>query len=192
MEVKNHPKKLWVEKSNNHRGIHIKSPNEIDLHKGSDENFVQEYIANPYLIDKRSCFIVYRKAKEEDTDAEEEACWTDQLDDFQVIPGQKAITHFSSFQYNCPKSGYILTLQISVFDILFKGLISSIQPAFLSWVRQFINAKLQNNNTINKTFIYLGSLTELSTRTNDRYVMDSKLVVKLKGVLIFKLVLPLF
>ncbi|RMX60861.1 probable tubulin polyglutamylase ttll-15 [Pocillopora verrucosa] len=52
-EVKNHPKKLWVEKSNNHRGIHIKSPNEIDLHKGSDENFVQEYIANPYLIDKR-------------------------------------------------------------------------------------------------------------------------------------------
>ena len=34
---------------------------EIDLHKGSDENFVQEYIANPYLIDKRSCFIVYRK-----------------------------------------------------------------------------------------------------------------------------------
>ena len=26
---------------------------EIDLHKGSDENFVQEYIANPYLIDKR-------------------------------------------------------------------------------------------------------------------------------------------
>lgn len=89
-------------------------------------------------------------------------------------------------------SGYILTLQISVFDILFKGLISSIQPAFLSWVRQFINAKLQNNNTINKTFIYLGSLTELSTRTNSRYVMDSKLVVKLKGVLIFKLVLPLF
>ena len=45
---------------------------------------------------------------------------------------------------------------------------------------------------INKIFIYLGSLTELSTRTNDRYVMDSKLVVKLKGVLIFKLVLPLF
>lgn len=24
------------------------------------------------------------EAKEEDTDAEEEACWTDQLDDFQV------------------------------------------------------------------------------------------------------------
>ena len=27
IQVKNHPKKLWVEKSNNHRGIHIKSPN---------------------------------------------------------------------------------------------------------------------------------------------------------------------
>ena len=54
------------------------------------------------------------------------------------------------------------------------------------------NAKLQNNNMINKIFIYLGNLTELSTRTNDRYVMDSKLVVKFKGVLIFKLVLPLF
>lgn len=52
-EIKNHPQKMWVEKSNNHRGIHIKSPKEIDLNKGSDEYFVQEYIANPLLIDKR-------------------------------------------------------------------------------------------------------------------------------------------
>lgn len=52
-EVRNYPKKLWVEKSNNHRGIHIKLPKDIDLSKGSDQNFVQEYIANPFLVDER-------------------------------------------------------------------------------------------------------------------------------------------
>lgn len=26
---------------------------DIDLSKGSDENFVQEYIANPFLVDQR-------------------------------------------------------------------------------------------------------------------------------------------
>ena len=31
IQVKNHPKKLWVEKSNNHRGIHIKSPNGTNI-----------------------------------------------------------------------------------------------------------------------------------------------------------------
>ena len=29
LQIKIHPKKLWVEKSNNHRGIHIKSPKGI-------------------------------------------------------------------------------------------------------------------------------------------------------------------
>jgi len=52
-EVEKHPQKLWVEKSNNHRGIHIKLPKDIDLSKGSDQNFVQEYIANPFLVDER-------------------------------------------------------------------------------------------------------------------------------------------
>lgn len=51
-EVKNYPNKMWVEKSNNHRGIHIKSFKDIDLTKGSDEYFVQEYIANPLLVDQ--------------------------------------------------------------------------------------------------------------------------------------------
>lgn len=31
LQVRNHPQKLWVEKSNNHRGIHIKSPKGIWL-----------------------------------------------------------------------------------------------------------------------------------------------------------------
>ncbi|KAK2553783.1 putative tubulin polyglutamylase ttll-15 [Acropora cervicornis] len=72
-EVRNYPNKLWVEKSNNHRGIRIKSlkgceveetkfggvdindnnEDEIDLTKGSNEYFVQEYIANPLLVDGR-------------------------------------------------------------------------------------------------------------------------------------------
>ncbi|XP_067028366.1 probable tubulin polyglutamylase ttll-15 isoform X2 [Acropora muricata] len=52
-EVRNYPNKLWVEKSNNHRGIRIKSLKEIDLTKGSNEYFVQEYIANPLLVDGR-------------------------------------------------------------------------------------------------------------------------------------------
>ncbi|XP_064621369.1 probable tubulin polyglutamylase ttll-15 isoform X2 [Lineus longissimus] len=49
--AKEHPSKLWVQKSNGHRGIKIKSLKNLDLTKSS--TFVQEYIANPYLIDGR-------------------------------------------------------------------------------------------------------------------------------------------
>ncbi|XP_029650724.1 probable tubulin polyglutamylase ttll-15 isoform X2 [Octopus sinensis] len=47
--IKRFPNKLWVQKSNNHRGIRILAPNELDLSK--EGTFVQEYISDPLLID---------------------------------------------------------------------------------------------------------------------------------------------
>uniref|UniRef100_A0A0L8ICW7 Tubulin polyglutamylase ttll-15 n=2 Tax=Octopus bimaculoides TaxID=37653 RepID=A0A0L8ICW7_OCTBM len=47
--IKRFPNKLWVQKSNNHRGIRILAPNELDLSK--EGTFVQEYISEPLLID---------------------------------------------------------------------------------------------------------------------------------------------
>ncbi|XP_033096623.1 probable tubulin polyglutamylase ttll-15 isoform X2 [Anneissia japonica] len=47
--VKEHPEKLWVQKSNNHRGIHVRNVEELDF--SADNTFVQEFIQNPYLVD---------------------------------------------------------------------------------------------------------------------------------------------
>ncbi|CAD5115239.1 DgyrCDS4231 [Dimorphilus gyrociliatus] len=47
--AKKYPLKKWVQKSNNHRGIRIRSVDELDFSTGN--TFVQEYIDNPYLID---------------------------------------------------------------------------------------------------------------------------------------------
>ncbi|ESP02910.1 hypothetical protein LOTGIDRAFT_110692, partial [Lottia gigantea] len=47
--VNNHQDTMWVKKGNHHRGIEIKSVQELDLtQKGT---FIQEYVAKPYLID---------------------------------------------------------------------------------------------------------------------------------------------
>lgn len=45
--AKKHPNKIWVQKSDHHRGIRVKQLNSID-HEGV---FAQEYVANPLLID---------------------------------------------------------------------------------------------------------------------------------------------
>lgn len=49
--AKKNPSKKWVQKSNNHRGIQIKTLKELDF--AVDNTFVQEYVDNPYLIDGR-------------------------------------------------------------------------------------------------------------------------------------------
>lgn len=49
--IKNHPKKKWMQKSNTHRGVQIKTAKELNL--TNPNNFIQEYIDNPYLIDGR-------------------------------------------------------------------------------------------------------------------------------------------
>ncbi|EDO38170.1 predicted protein, partial [Nematostella vectensis] len=54
-KVAKNPQKIWVEKSNMHRGIHIKKPQDINLDSSSRDTFVEEFISNPYLIDKRKC-----------------------------------------------------------------------------------------------------------------------------------------
>lgn len=43
------PKKLFVQKSNAHRGIQVRNISDLDL--SNDETFVQEFIDNPYLVD---------------------------------------------------------------------------------------------------------------------------------------------
>lgn len=47
--VQEYPYKLWVQKSNHHRGIHVKSVEELELDKNG--TFVQEFITNPLLVD---------------------------------------------------------------------------------------------------------------------------------------------
>ncbi|MFH4977472.1 hypothetical protein AB6A40_004181 [Gnathostoma spinigerum] len=44
-----HPEMLWVKKSNEHRGIRIQKTAELDLNE--ENSFVQQYVANPFLID---------------------------------------------------------------------------------------------------------------------------------------------
>ncbi|KAG4068324.1 hypothetical protein HA402_007844 [Bradysia odoriphaga] len=44
-----HPQKLFVQKNNQHRHIYIRSVNEIDF--DNNDTFIQEYIANPLLVD---------------------------------------------------------------------------------------------------------------------------------------------
>uniref|UniRef100_UPI00398F514B probable tubulin polyglutamylase ttll-15 isoform X1 n=2 Tax=Pristiophorus japonicus TaxID=55135 RepID=UPI00398F514B len=51
LETKKHADKLWVEKSNLHRGIRIMSLQELDLN--SRGTFMQEFITHPLLIDGR-------------------------------------------------------------------------------------------------------------------------------------------
>ncbi|XP_078593588.1 putative tubulin polyglutamylase ttll-15 isoform X2 [Branchiostoma floridae x Branchiostoma japonicum] len=48
--AKSNPKKMWVQKNNNHRGIKIRPLNQLTL---TGESFVQEYVENPFLIDGR-------------------------------------------------------------------------------------------------------------------------------------------
>ncbi|XP_074656922.1 putative tubulin polyglutamylase ttll-15 [Tubulanus polymorphus] len=45
------PKKMWVQKSNTHRGIKIKSMKELDF--TAESTFIQEYIDRPFLVDGR-------------------------------------------------------------------------------------------------------------------------------------------
>ncbi|CAB3981470.1 tubulin polyglutamylase TTLL6-like isoform X1 [Paramuricea clavata] len=52
-EAKTHPEKLWVVKSNGHRGIAVKHPNEIELDVTESNSFIQEFIKNPLLINGR-------------------------------------------------------------------------------------------------------------------------------------------
>ncbi|XP_062503753.1 probable tubulin polyglutamylase ttll-15 [Corticium candelabrum] len=54
-EAKNHPDKLWVQKSNNHRGVRIKKIEEMYLLDVPYDAgvFVQEFVSNPLLIDGR-------------------------------------------------------------------------------------------------------------------------------------------
>ena len=49
--VKENKEKLWVQKSNKHRGITIKSIDQLDL--TAKDAFVQEFVQNPFLVDKR-------------------------------------------------------------------------------------------------------------------------------------------
>ncbi|XP_028398565.1 tubulin polyglutamylase TTLL5-like [Dendronephthya gigantea] len=52
-ETKTHPETLWVVKSNGHRGIAVKSPNEINLDVSESDSFIQKFISNPLLINDR-------------------------------------------------------------------------------------------------------------------------------------------
>ncbi|KAJ1528388.1 hypothetical protein ONE63_006803 [Megalurothrips usitatus] len=47
--VKRNPKKVFVQKSNHHRGIRISNVNELDL--AANDTFVQEYVDRPLLVD---------------------------------------------------------------------------------------------------------------------------------------------
>jgi len=47
--ARNSPDKMFVQKSNSHRGIKIEGLSDLDL--DSEGSFVQEYIANPFLVD---------------------------------------------------------------------------------------------------------------------------------------------
>lgn len=49
--VKENPGKQWVQKNNNHRGIKILSVQELDL--DTPNSFVQEFVEDSFLIDKR-------------------------------------------------------------------------------------------------------------------------------------------
>ena len=48
VQVKANPNSLFVQKSNNHRGIRIQPLSELDLE--TPGTFVQEYIQKPFLI----------------------------------------------------------------------------------------------------------------------------------------------
>uniref|UniRef100_A0A183GM75 Tubulin--tyrosine ligase-like protein 9 n=1 Tax=Heligmosomoides polygyrus TaxID=6339 RepID=A0A183GM75_HELPZ len=45
------PRTMWVQKDNTHRDIRVRKLEEMDLQK--ENSFVQEFVANPMLIDKR-------------------------------------------------------------------------------------------------------------------------------------------
>lgn len=47
--AKDHPDKLWVKKSNDHRGIRVQDAASMNLE--TEGTFVQEFIHNPLLID---------------------------------------------------------------------------------------------------------------------------------------------
>lgn len=49
LQIKKHPLKKFVQKSNDHRGIKIETLKTLDLN--SNGSFVQEYIDKPFLVD---------------------------------------------------------------------------------------------------------------------------------------------
>jgi hypothetical protein len=49
--ARENPSKMWIQKSNKHRGIKIKTMQELDL--TADQTFIQEYISKPFLVDGR-------------------------------------------------------------------------------------------------------------------------------------------
>ena len=49
--AKAHSDKLWVQKSNKHRGISIKAVDQLDL--TASDTFIQEFVQDPFLVDKR-------------------------------------------------------------------------------------------------------------------------------------------
>ncbi|XP_065176450.1 probable tubulin polyglutamylase ttll-15 [Sycon ciliatum] len=51
--AKSNPKKMFVMKSNDHRGIKIKTLADMDLSEKGRLNFVQEFVDKPYLVDGR-------------------------------------------------------------------------------------------------------------------------------------------
>ncbi|XP_076314567.1 putative tubulin polyglutamylase ttll-15 isoform X3 [Tachypleus tridentatus] len=55
--ARQNPQKMWVQKSNSHRGISVQKIGDLDLE--SEGTFVQEYIHNPLLIDGRFCVKEY-------------------------------------------------------------------------------------------------------------------------------------
>ncbi|CAH1792274.1 unnamed protein product [Owenia fusiformis] len=51
MYAKEHPDTMWVQKSNNHRGVKITKMQDLDL--SADKTFIQQYVDHPFLIDGR-------------------------------------------------------------------------------------------------------------------------------------------
>ncbi|XP_071963144.1 probable tubulin polyglutamylase ttll-15 [Antedon mediterranea] len=47
--ILDHPEKLWVQKSSNHRGIRVKNVEALDLRM--ENTFVQEFVQDPLLVD---------------------------------------------------------------------------------------------------------------------------------------------
>ena len=47
--AQNHPKKMFVQKSNNHRGIQVEKLENLDFNL--ERSFIQEFIHNPLLVD---------------------------------------------------------------------------------------------------------------------------------------------
>ncbi|KAK8782037.1 hypothetical protein V5799_016623 [Amblyomma americanum] len=51
LNVAERPSAMWLQKNQDHRGIHVVEPSEVSSVSADEETFVQELIANPLLID---------------------------------------------------------------------------------------------------------------------------------------------